>query len=372
MENQSEKFLNFVRAHLWQHPIELKGQSMSHEEYAGVMQVAKEQAMAGILAQSLIESGVKLEREDVMEVASTASILEKRNMEMDRAVVWLCKTMKEKDVRIWVFKGQTLAQLYPNPKARSCGDIDFLVHPDDWQRALHFFKDELHLDITDIFTEKDVSFNLNGVVFEMHRNLTVFAYTGYGRYWKKNVLAEIFNCQHSISINGYNVPTLSPTYNVLYVFVHIFQHLISDGIGLRQFCDWMVLMNNVEKDVDLELLKKHLKGIGMYKAFNGVGALLIEYLGYPGETTLLAPTEKDYKKVPYLLDNIFEYGNFGHNKSYKNNPGVKHGLEHLRRIVSQSRKFVGYSPKEVWSKVPYMFRWWGKKCTKMVKKKFKK
>ena len=110
----------------------------------------------------------------------------------------------------------------------------------------------------------------------------------------------------------------------------------------------------------------------MDKAFNGVGALLIEYLGFPRDTALLAPTEKDFKKVPCLLENVLEYGNFGHNKSYKNNPGIKHGVEHLKRIVSQSKKFSGYSPKEVWSKVPYMFRWWGKKCTRMVKHIFRK
>ncbi len=369
MEKQFDTFLKFVRAHLWQRPLHLKDRSMSHEEFTAVMQVAKEQAMTSILAQGIIESGIRLERNDIMEMVSFVNVLEQKNLEMDRAVVWLCKTMKERNVRIWVFKGQTLARLYPIPKARSCGDIDFLVHPDDWPTALHYFKDELNLSINDMITEKDVSFHLNGVVFEMHRNLTAFASSRHSRYWKRKVMPAIFKSGQSVNINDYPVPTLPPTYNVLYVFVHIFEHLISDGIGLRQFCDWMLLMHSKGSEVDTELLNRHLEGIGLYKAFHGVGAVLTNYLGYVSDSLKLSPTKKDEKHVISLIDNIFEFGNFGNNKEYKNKPGVKHGIEHLGRIVSQSRKFGHYARLEVWSKVPYMFRWWSKKIYKIVTKK---
>lgn len=325
------------------------------------MALARAQAMKGLVAQGLMDSGVRLERTDAMEVAVQLSTLERRNTELDAAVVWLCRTMQEQGIRIWVFKGQTLAPFYPNPKARSCGDIDFLCHPDDWQLARDIFCTKLGRNISDTNSTKHVEFQLQGVQFEMHRMLTDFAYPKSQKYWDSVVMAQVLQSSETMPINGFPVPVLPSTINALYVFVHIFYHFIIDGIGLRQFCDWALVMQCQQDDINKDTLKQHLEGIGLLKAFTGFGAILTNYLGLSKEVFPFPITEKESKHATHLLNNILEKGNFGHNHHYFQSSGVIHGLEHLWEIGKQAYRFSHYAPKEAWWRIPKMFEWWGEK-----------
>jgi hypothetical protein len=344
----------------------MKGLLYSHDDFEQLIKLATQQAVMGLVSQGLMDSGIRLERKDALNLFAQQQAIRHQNMILDDAVVKLCQEMDRRDIRIFVFKGQPLARCYPDAGLRQSGDIDFYCHPKDWKKAISYLKDELELSINDLYTEKDVEFTLDGVAYEMHRKLTLFSNPRHCRYWEKVVMPEILAQPYTVAIDGYKVPTLAPTYNVLYVFVHIFQHLISDGIGLRQFCDWAILMDKVIRDIQVEQLEKHLKGLGIMGAFTGLGAVLTDYLGFKEGFFPFKISPEDHQNEEKLMDNIFEMGNFGHNHHYQNKPGIKHGMEHLRKIYKQSRKFGHYAPSEVWWKIPYMFKWWGKKTWKKI------
>ena len=183
-------------------------------------------------------------------------------------------------------------------------------------------------------------------------------------------MPEIWKTVDFIEINGTKVPTLSPEMNALYVFVHIFHHLVSEGIGLRQFCDFALCakespLPTSPRGGDLE---KHLKGLGLLKAYSGLGAILTDYLGLSEEEFPLPISEDDHRRAPELLEDIWKKGNFGKNEKYSQARGVIHGIEHLGRICQQAWKFGHYAPAETWWRVPYMFQWWGKKVARLIKK----
>ena len=377
----TDVFLMVLRAALWREPLEWKGRSLTHRQYESLMTLAREQAVSGLVGQALINSGVRLERQDALELFATIQGIRKQNARMDEAVVTLCQEMKNAGIRIFVFKGQTLAPLYPDAGLRQCGDIDFFVYPEDWNRAIKWFRENGNVEPYGLNTEKDVAFTYDGIAYEMHRMLTLFMYPPHSRYWEGTVMGEILTGARAeslessrtetgmgvkmVKVNDYDVPTLGATYNVLYVFVHIFQHLISDGIGVRQFCDWAMVVNGNDK-VDVELLQKHLEGIGLRRAFTGLGTILTDYLGIPEEAFPFETTEDDHQKAPALFGNMIEMGNFGHNKQYKDNRGIRHAMQHLGRISLQARRFYHYAPAEAWWRIPYMFKWWVKKVGMMM------
>lgn len=378
-----ELFLRLLRSALWGTPVDLKGQIWTHEQFSSVMTLARQQAVAGLISQALMASGVKLERQDALTLFAFQQGVRKRNAELDDAVVKLCEEMKERGIRIFVMKGQTLAALYPDAGLRQSGDIDFLCHPDDWNQAIHLFRDEKGLVFGEDITEKHTSFQIEGIEYELHRQLTAFTYPGHRRYWADVVMPEIWDNVSTIQINGQDVPTLSPTYNALYVFVHIFYHLIDEGIGLRQFCDWAVLLakqgeNESVKDgafkaeIVVEVLERHLKGIGLLKAYHGLGAILTDYLGLPTELFPFMITEDDHKHAPKLFQNMLEMGNFGHNKQYIKNSGIIHGVQHLGRITMQARRFAHYAPAEAWWRLPYLINWWRIKILSIIRGKNEK
>ena len=171
-------------------------------------------------------------------------------------------------------------------------------------------------------------------------------------------MPEILSTPWSVNINGYEVPTLAPMHNILYVFAHIFEHLILEGVGMRQFCDlYYLLTTYILSENEIRRLKEHLEKLGLDSAFTGVCSILTDYLGMPAENVPLPIKEHDHKRAPALMQNIVSRGNFGHNVKYNHESGASHGVEHLGRVVSQSYKFVGYAPSEVIWRVPSMFQW---------------
>lgn len=339
-----------------------------------VLQLGKQQSVLGVLwsgIQRLREACPNVSLPAKMEMLKCYGLVEKirqRNVCMDEAVVSLCQKMTSENVRIFVFKGQPLATLYPDCTLRQSGDIDFYCPPNDWNRAVAWLKQKWGVVPNELNTEKDVSFICEDVVYEMHRKMTLFMYPRHSRYWEKVVMPEILENLGSARINGFDVPTLSPIHNVLFVFIHIFQHLISDGIGLRQFCDWLMTIRHMPRDKEsIDILDRHLNSIGLKRAFSGLGAILTDYLGLSVSDFPFEISEEDHRNAPKLMENMLEMGNFGHNKHYKKSRGAVHGIEHLSRITMQVRLFGHYAPAEAWWRIPYMFKWWIQKIGLMIK-----
>lgn len=299
--------------------------------------------------------------------------IEQRNMHLNNAVINLCHYTESKGIHIIVFKGQTLAALYPMPLLRQSGDIDYYVQREDWHIAVDDLEQRNRCgtitNYIDYTTEKDIQYESGDIAYEMHKTMVSLASPSHRRYWDTVVMPDIISHPWTVSINGYEVPTLAPTYNILYVFVHIFEHLILDGIGLRQFCDLFYLLKTYDlSKADCIILKTHLDGLGLSSAFTKVCAVLIDYLGLPEKYVPIPVTERDHNEGKALMKNIICRGNFGHNVSYRSKSETFHGIEHLGRVLAQSFKFVSFAPSEVLWRVPYMFQWRCKRFLRGLKK----
>ena len=149
--------------------------------------------------------------------------------------------------------------------------------------------------------------------------------------------------------------------------MHLFEHLMKEGVGLRQFCDRKVLMEHVKwTNKDVELLERHLRGVGMRKAFTGMGGVLTEYLGMDNVFFPFDISEKECKQAAIVVENIIQRGNFGQNEQYLHGNALMRAWQHIRRAYSQGRKFTHYAPREAAWKIPGLFRWWILKMCRMI------
>ena len=109
-----------------------------------------------------------------------------------------------------------------------------------------------------------------------------------------------------VAVEGTEIPTLSPTLHTLYVFLHLYHHLLELGIGLRQFCDWAVMLHDCKENIDQEQLRQHLGMLGMLKAYRACGSILTEYLGFRPNTDDYTPGSsfnlRDGRFVPLATD----------------------------------------------------------------------
>ncbi len=340
------------------------------KEWEALYQEAEKQAVVGLTLIGLdcLPECQRPPQEVLLQWIGEGEMIRQQNAVMNDAVIRLYMSLNAVGVKTFVFKGQTLAHLYSDSGLRQSGDIDFYCHQDDWEKSIRWLKETWGVEPNILSSQKDAEFNYEGVAYEMHRKLALFNYPKHALYWENVVMKEVLSQPYSVVINGYDVPTLAPVYNVLYVFVHIFQHLISDGIGLRQFVDWMLLINNLKwEKYEVELLERHLKCLGLKDAFVGLGAVLIDYLGLPEDKFPFQVSEDAHKQAPLLVENIMQMGNFGQNLHYTQSEGMVHGIQHMGRILKQVRLFGHYAPLESWWKVPFMIKWWGKKLLMMAK-----
>ncbi len=341
---------------------------LTREEWRLIYEESEKQTITGVILKGLefLPAEQRPPQEILLQWIGVGEVIRNRNYMMDKATVHICKFLRSEDINYFVFKGQTLSSKYPDNGIRQSGDIDFYCQRGDWKRAIDLFVSKWNAVPNGNNTEKDVEFEHEGISYEMHKMLTMFMYPKHGRYWEKTVMPEISANLYFVKICGYNVPTLSPTYNMLYVFVHIFQHLISDGIGLRQFVDWFYLFENKDDRVDYTILEHHLNKLGLKNAFKGMGVILTDYFGLEESKFPYKIDADEHKKGVKLMRNIIMMGNFGHNKKYAHPRGIVHGLQHMFRIIKQAALFGHYAPAESWWRIPHLLKWWLKKIARSI------
>ena len=364
--NNNTDFQFLLRYALWETESGDIAQQLSHSQYQTLRSLSEEQTTRGLISQALVDKKIKLCVEDIADVISSIQNVKRFNRQLDQGVINFCQLMEKQGIRIIVLKGQTYAPFYPAPSLRQCGDIDFVCHPDDIEKAVSFLKYDLGLKLAHASSNKHASFIMDGIEYEIHRKITNFAYLPSHYYCEKVFMQEVWNHPYTMSIDGYPVPVMAPTYNAVYVFEHIFLHLISDGIGLRQFCDWTMLLHYYRDEIDRSLLIKHLKGVKLYKAYRRMGSVLVDYLGLPEEEFPLTISEKDRRFSEKILNNIYHRGNFGHNLKYTQRRGPIHAIEHLKRVYNQVSLYYRFAPTEVLWRIPHMFIWWIKRIIRAV------
>lgn len=334
------------------------------KEWSAFYEESERQAIAGIIMIGLekLPENQRPPQMLLLEWIGVCQMVQLCNTEMDTAVLRMCKQLDGICAKYIIVKGQTLNAIYPVKNLRQSGDIDFLVYPEDWLKVFTVFSNELGEDAIDTHSEKHVEWVKDGVTYEMHRWLNDFASKKHQRYWDNVVMKEAWMHPFSVDINGYRVPTLSPLYSVMYVFVHLFYHLINEGVGLRQFVDWyFLLLGNHFTEEEKKILETHLKEIGLYRAFVGCGAVLTDYLGMDENEFPFEISEIDHQNSHRLIDNILVKGNFGHNTNYVQPHGVIHGLQQFWQVLKQCFRFGHYAPSESWGYLLVKVRWWGKK-----------
>ena len=232
-------YINFLR---WcQHPTGKVPVAMSKIDWQELLSFAKKQTIIGIYWQGIQRLGDvanKPSEDDVMDWMGEYTKIVRRNTKTDDAVAWLANFMHSNDIGFFVFKGQTVASYYPTPEIRTSGDVDFYVFKKDWDRAKSLLEKEV--TITDDHSGQHLEFTKDGVPFEMRHHTAVFASESKQRYWDELIESYFNEILDHAKINDVEVPTLPPTLNAIYLFVHIYHHFLKEGIALRQFIDWMM------------------------------------------------------------------------------------------------------------------------------------
>ena len=131
---------------------------------------------------------------------------------------------------------------------------------------------------------------------------------------------------------------------------HLQRHFFNEGVGLKQFVDYFILLQRSTAEERQEIAPK-LGSFGLKRLGGAFMWVLQEVFGLERDKMLVAPDEKLGKKV---LAEVYDSGNFGFNRV---NAKDLHGMNFVRRWFTnrwKSIRLMPYSPSEVfWHEVEY-------------------
>lgn len=340
MNKNTNIFFSFICDALWQKNESLPS-DLTEAEAADVFVLAEQQTVSGLLSESLIRNNVRIPKRYIAKTLGIQQMIMQNSDVVNKGVILLNQLFKELDVRYVVVKGQVVATYYPMPLLRQAGDIDYYCNSLNFDKSIKVIKDVWGIEAEKENSHYHVHYKYNGVIYEGHFKLALLYNKRKDLYWQQVLDHDQGN---TVDIDGTKISTLSPTLHVFYVFIHLYNHLIALGVGLRQFCDMAVMLHYGKDEVNMSELRKHLHELGLEKAYRACGSILVDYLHLPEEDLGYALNDSDREYGKKILGVVFYRGNMGHYNKRGGFRGWTHKLEAIFIKISHFIKFMPLAP----------------------------
>lgn len=319
---------------------------LSEEEVSQLITVADEQTVSGLIAYVIIWNDIKTPEDWYFEAIGIEAQVHQANHKLNGELKQFVNLPLKDYV---VVKGQTIAAIYPEPLARMPGDIDFLVH--NYPEAKELLDREWSVELPSKLLDREYAFEHGVATYEIHDQLIVLGCRKHQQYWDKLLKRP---CAY-MNIDGVQIPTLAPTINAVYVFVHLFFHFLREGVSLRQFCDWAMVLHHYKEDIDRNELKLALDQLGLVKAYKALGSILVDDLGLPKEDFPFELDREDRIWHGKILKDIFKGGNFG-KLNHLANSSWMFKLETFGVALRNTYRYYWLCPSEVGSMIPRLIK----------------
>ena len=213
--------------------------SLKEVDWRELYAIAQKQALLGVLFHGIRQLPKELapEQKLLMQWMVMAEQIRKQNIRLFQDSVKVCQNFENEGFANCILKGQGNALLYPDPYMRTPGDID--IYLSGGRRKIMKYVDQVcpnqvmryhHVDFPVMKTAIEVHFTPSYIFCPIHNRRM--------QKWFEEVMGE--QCNHRVSLpDGYgeiHVPQVS--FNVIYILSHLYRHIFTEGIGLRQLLDY--------------------------------------------------------------------------------------------------------------------------------------
>lgn len=314
------------------------------EQWQELFDISKKQTLAGI-----IFSGIeRLPQEQrppkalLLQWYLLRENIKNANISLNKKVVAVSRKFKAEGFNNSILKGQGIAQLYPNPLLRTPGDIDIWLEGGS-DKVISFIR-TIAPDCKP--TYHHVDFNIsNEVDIEVHYRPTwMYSPRTNKRLQKYFTKYEAMQFSNTVSAGDeeFNAPT--PAFNMVYIPIHIYRHLFSEGIGLRQILDYYYVLMQSLSDTEREECKAVLISVNLKRFMQSLMYVMQQIFHLDENYMLLKP---DKKGGEFLMHEIMTAGNFGHHDTRYKEKGEGYSLALMYNLVKRMFILVPRHPSEV-------------------------
>lgn len=346
-------------------------------DWTGLLQFAIKQSIVGICWQGVKRMGCleenKPTEDDVLEWMAEISKIEKQNRKVNAVAAKVVIDFQRHGFDACVLKGQGNALLYPTQSLRTPGDIDLYVHPQlsggTWEnddvavRHIIAFCKSIDSSARAVYHHIDIP-TVDKVPVEVHYRPTWMNNPKHNKRLQ-SILAILLsqkegNKKVSLPDDAGQIVTPGFQFNVIFQLSHILNHLLHEGVGLRQLIDYYYLLQLEECNTqEKTFLNEELSACGLLRIGSAVSWVLEEVFGLQ-ETYLITNPNGHYGQQ--LLHEMLTGGNFGKFDDRKLSGTYNSRLmANIQRLIRDVR-MVAYYPSEcLWEPWFRVWHWWWRK-----------
>lgn len=334
-DQQYNVFFELLRSGMWGSEPEV---TTEFDDWDKVAKLAKSQSVLGIVGHVMLNSkNISHRIPESLKVKLKKFLISNiytHNL-LNNSLIKVVSVLNDGGVESVLLKGQGLARNYPNPELRQCGDIDLYVGCQNArlsQRLLAPIALAIDSeDVVDIGKHYQVAMQ-GGVDVEIHRYTDVPVVKKLRKAYQEASDRGVSENLVPIDFAGISVNTPSDDFNAFYIFNHLFHHFLTSGIGLRQFCDWMMFLHTRKGKINLVYLEQLLTEMNLFRPWQAFGCVLVELLGMPQDEFPFYDRSQQ-RKVDKIVRRVLEEGNFGKERKLVKNRGEAYWFGKARSFV---------------------------------------
>ena len=393
MTRSQQQFLELLRAGLWGKAADTS-LFQGEVDWKAVLRIAKEQTVTAIVAEGIetLPADMWPPKEAIRSLLMMRAKTSQMHQLLNSTLIQAVKALDADGIPSVLLKGQGVAQNYRHPESRTCGDIDLYVGEENCIRACRVIqsisKKDFIEDVSKYALHRDIE--LNGVTIEMHRRTSGTANNRQNRAidrWNLESLDAHFTSNRVtdgpitdgqlpvVMFDGYPVNLPPRTFDAVFILHHAARHMITEGVGLRQICDWTMFLHKHHTEINLSELEEKLHTFRMEEVWKEFGLLAVNILGLNPDSLPLVNIEdrsgksESSDKTALLLHHIFASGNFGHydtnGRDHSQTNIIKRKWRSLRVQTQRFGKLYRIFPRFTLS---YIIGWYPSALRRLFKK----
>lgn len=336
----------------------------SDKEWQELLILCQKQSVVGIslcALEKLSQCGQKPPLPILYEWIGLSEQIKHQNIVVNQNAVALTELLNKDGFLCCILKGQGNNMMYPNPYARTPGDIDVWIcsksdvecKKEGPKKIIKYVKSRNnegnacyhHIDYGQFHgTEVEVHYRPSFMFNPIHNHRLQ-------KWFEEQIHEQFIN---KVTLPGCTGEIAIPTneFNVIFQLSHVYNHLLHEGIGLRQIIDYYFVLKSLPGN---NHFTGTFKNLGLEKIAGAMMWVLNEKLGLQ-EKYLIAQKNERLGKV--LLVEIMRGGNFGFYdlENQKADTRFKKAIQRFKRDMRMMR----YFPSEcLWEPVfrTYHFLW---------------
>ena len=291
-------------------------------DWRSIVDLADENSVTGLLYE-ILKDYDKIPQEVIKDIGHNTTRLCKRNYRYLVESVHINRLFRKADIPFGILKGLAAAEYYPIPDVRKSADLDILLtEPNDVKKALKLLEKLSYEVEEEQLANHHVKLrNKDKYLLELH---TMLAEPFDNKKTNKFLEKLLPDCKKHIvtkSIMGVELPVLEDGYLAYELLMHMLQHFLRAGFGVKMLCDWVVFWNRGTDEKNREYYLRLVEDSKVRGFSDVITRVCVKYLGLKREAVRWMnlydnnKSREEYDaEAKSFVNDIMEAGEFGSGK----------------------------------------------------------